>query len=42
MSVPSVAGAIGSVVSPFQYAVHEPAAAVSRNASDRNRAPDCL
>ncbi len=42
MSVPKVAGEIGSLVSPFQYAVHEPACAVSRKASDRYLAPDSL
>jgi hypothetical protein len=41
MSPPKLAWEIGSLASPFQYAVHEPAWAVSRKASDRYRAPDC-
>jgi hypothetical protein len=41
MSLPKLAGEIGWLVLPFQYAVHEPDWAVSRNASDRYRAPDC-
>ena len=40
MSLPKLAEEIGSLVSPFQYAVHEPACAVCRNASERYRAPD--
>src|SRR5450755_1565886 len=41
MSLPNVATETGWLVSPFQYAVHEPALAVCRNAKVRYLAPDC-
>ena len=41
MSLPKLAGEIGWLVSPSQYAVHEPGWAVWRKARDRYRAPDC-
>ena len=41
MSAPKLACEIGWLVSPSQYAVHEPGWAVCRKASDRYRAPDC-
>ena len=40
MSLPKLAEETGALVSPFQYAVHEPACAVCRNASEGYRAPD--
>ena len=40
MSVPRDEAGMGCVVSPFQYAVHEPGAAVWRKARARYRAPD--
>lgn len=40
MSLPKLEQETASLVSPFQYAVHEPGWAVSRNASDRYLAPD--
>ncbi len=41
MSEPKLDGAIGVVVSPFQYAVQEPGAAVCRKAIVRYLLPDC-
>jgi hypothetical protein len=38
--LPAAVAEIGVVVSPFQSAVHEPALAVSRKASDTYFAPD--
>jgi hypothetical protein len=40
MSRPKLEEEMGSLVSPFQYAVHEPAWAVSMNANVRYLAPD--
>ena len=40
ISAPKDEAAMGCVVSPFQYAVHEPGDAVCRKASARYRAPD--
>jgi hypothetical protein len=40
MSLPKVDEASGSLVSPFQYAVHEPALAVWMKAKVRYLAPD--
>src|SRR5579871_1805832 len=40
MSAPKLAAEIGVLVSPSQYAVHEPACAVCRKARERNLDPD--
>src|SRR3954447_10655263 len=41
MSLPNDDAAIGRPVSPFQYAVHDPALGVWTKAMVRNRLPDC-
>jgi len=41
MSPPKLDVEMGSLVSPSQYAVQEPAWAVWRKANDRYLAPDC-